>query len=168
MSPSHTTEARRRGGVDLALVQNCSKNIFSVTKGTATHSHSTPASMSKLHYSEKVAINKQQECDQLRRSILHKLEQLPAMIQQIHDTRRLQWVDTKLGYVLKEKKLVASAERKADARRSAREYYQLNREKVQARMKQRREKIRSIGLEGSESRLKEANKNVALEYAQKE
>ena len=109
--------------------------------------------MPKLKYDEKVQINKHQQCQDLRESIMLLAEQLPAKIEGIDETRRLQWIKTQIGHALNEKKQVPSADRKEGARRRATEYNRNNKEKIQLRCFERREKIRSI----TASRLDEAN-----------
>lgn len=93
--------------------------------------------MPKLKYGEKIEINKHKECEDLRESIMLLAEQLPAKIQGIDETRRLQWIKTALGNLLKEKKQVLTKHGVEASRKRALDYYHKNREAVLKRLNAR-------------------------------
>lgn len=100
--------------------------------------------MPKLKYDEKVEINKHQQCKDLRESIMLLAEQLPAKIEGIDETRRLQWIKTQIGHALNEKKQVLTKHGVEASRKRALEYYHKNREEVLEKVLTKRRKIRAI------------------------
>jgi len=97
-----------------------------------------------LKYGEKVEINRSNECEELRKSILELVNQIPAKIEEITETRRLKWINTQMRNLVNEKKHVNSEKRAEDARKRSKEYYTTNKASVIERIERKRQKVREI------------------------
>ena len=95
----------------------------------------------KLKYDEKVELSRIQKRDELRKSILKRMAQLPGKIEDIEDLRRLKWINTQMGNVINEKKQVLDEEGAESSRKRANAYYRNNREKVLERIEKKRREI---------------------------
>lgn len=98
----------------------------------------------KLKYDEKVELNRIQKRDELHKSILERMAQLPGKIKDIEDLRRLKWINTQMGNVINEKKPPISAKRAEESRKRARDYYHENKEVVLEKCEVRRRRVMGI------------------------
>ena len=97
-----------------------------------------------LKYGEKIEINKSNECEDLRRSILELMNQIPEKIEGITETRRLKWINTQMRNLVNEKKPVLNDKAAASSRKRANEYYKKNKEEILQKIEDRRRRIREI------------------------
>ena len=99
---------------------------------------------SPLTFGEKIKIGKSSECEELRRSIMELVGQLPEKIDGIGETRRLQWINTQMKKIIEEKKPKLNEKAAESSRNRANEYYTRNKEAVLDKIKNKRRKIREI------------------------
>lgn len=98
----------------------------------------------KLTFGEKIEIDQARECEELRKNILERANQLPSKIEGIVEIRRLKWINTQMGHVLNEKKPVLNEKAMEASRKRASEYYRKNKERVIEQKENKRRKIREI------------------------